>query len=106
MPLSLTVHVYRSRKVEPSGWVSDGTVGVGPFVLETGTKAGEPWLAAFEPFLWYPTVAGLKGNVGTVEPEAQRTEHGVWLPRPLQQLLEKEGLKEQETFWFLDKGRG
>jgi hypothetical protein len=48
---------------------------MGPLVLEGVTKAGEPWMADFEPSLWYPTVAGLRGSLGTVVPEAQCTEH-------------------------------
>lgn len=36
--LPLTIHIYSSRKVEPSGWVRDGTMGVGPFILERVTR--------------------------------------------------------------------
>lgn len=77
-------------------------MGVGPFVLEGVTTAGEPWPAAFELSLRYPTGAGLKGSVGTVAPEAQRIEQAQ-LTRSLQQLLKKEGFRSRGHSGFLTK---
>lgn len=50
-------------------------------ILERVTKAGELWLAAFEPSLLASHVAGLKGNEEIVAPEAQLRRTEVWLPR-------------------------
>lgn len=59
--LSLTVHIYRSRRVESSDRAPDGTVGVGPPLSRKSEEAGELWLTASEPSLWHHTVLASKG---------------------------------------------